>query len=207
MKKALTAVLSIAMITALAGCSGGQDSASSNSSTGSADRQSDSGTSVTVDGKALVAYFSQTGNTKTVADIIAQQTGADEFHIEPATPYTDDYDTLLEVAQQEKQDDARPAIADTIDNIDDYDVIYLGTPIWWYEEPMIIRTFLDDYDLSGKTVAPFCTSGGSSCAQYVDSLTEREPNATVLDPLQVSGSSAANSADDVTAWLRNNGLA
>lgn len=142
-----------------------------------------------------------------MADIIAGQTGADTFRIEPATPYTDDYDTLLEVAQQENQDDARPAISGTIDNIDDYDIIYLGTPIWWYEEPMIIRTFLDDYDLSGKTVAPFCTSGGSSCSRFVDSLKEREPDATVLEPLQVGGDRAADSSDGVTKWLNDNGLA
>ncbi|MCH9276800.1 NAD(P)H-dependent oxidoreductase [Bifidobacterium amazonense] len=199
------------LIAALAGCGGttsGPSATGTTSGSGkeSSSRQSDSATRPAADGKALIAYFSQTGNTKTVADIIAQQTGADEFRIEPATPYSDDYDTLLEVAQQEKQDDARPAIADTIDNLDDYDVIYLGTPIWWYEEPMIIRTFLDDYDLAGKTVAPFCTSGGSSCDRFVDSLTEREPDVTILDPLQVNGSSAADSADDVTAWLRDNRL-
>lgn len=208
MKKTLTSLLSLALIAALAGCGGTHNDATPQSPSFESDSESsDPNRTVTTDSAALVAYFSRTGNTTTVADLIAARTGADTFRIEPATPYADDYDTMLDVARQENRDDARPTIAGTVDGIDDYDVVYLGTPLWWAQEPMIIRTFLDDYDLSGKIVAPFCTSGGSSCAQFVESLKKREPDATVLEPLQVDGDAAADAAGDVDAWLTGNGLA
>ena len=130
---------------------------------------------------ALVVYFSWSGNTESVANEIQAQTGADMFEIVPAEPYTDDYDTLLDIAQDEQANDARPAIAGTVDHFEQYDVVYLGYPNWWGDMPMILYTFLDEYDFSGKTIAPFVTSGGSGFSGTIGTIERMEPNAAVTE--------------------------
>lgn len=150
----------------------------------------------------LVVYFSWSGNTKAVAESIQTQTGADIFEIVPADPYTDDYNDLLDIAQDEQRNDARPEISGTIDNMDAYSTIYLGFPNWWGDMPMILYSFLDEYDLSGKTILPFCTSGGSGFSGSIATIQEMEPDAKVIENgLSVSDSGAANPDDAVTEWL------
>ncbi|MCO6557988.1 MAG: flavodoxin [Bifidobacterium sp.] len=218
MKKIMTAVVLLASITSLTACGGGQPSSNSGSGSSSVQVQKGDKTKIKHDdgakttepkkggGKSLIVYFSQTNTTKAVADSIEKQTKADVFRIEPAKPYTSDYNELLAVAKKEGQDNARPAISGEIKNLDDYSLIYLGTPIWWGEEPMIIRTSLDRYDLGGKTVAPFCTSGGSGCSQFRDDLVSAEPKAKVLDALHVEHSQK-DQADNLTGkWLKDNKL-
>lgn len=151
--------------------------------------------------KSLIVYFSHSGNTESVAKEIQSQTGADIFKIVPATPYTTDYDTLLDVAQNEKRSNARPAISGTIENLDDYDIIYLGYPNWWADMPMVVYTFLDTYDLSGKTIAPFVTSGGSGFSNTINTIKSMEPNAAVADGLAIRDSVAGNPASAVSEWL------
>lgn len=153
------------------------------------------------DGKPLVIYFSHSGNTRSVANEIALQTGADIFEIVPAEPYTTDYDTLLEAARNEKADNARPEISGTLDNLDDYDTIYLGYPNWWADMPMVMYTFLDTYDLSGKTVSPFVTSGGSGFSGTVDAIRSLEPEAVVTEGLSVRDTDADDPAEAVSDWL------
>ena len=155
---------------------------------------------------ALVVYFSWSGNTESVANEIQAQTGADIFEIVPAEPYTDDYNTLLDIAQQEQADDVRPAIADTVD-VSGYETIFLGYPNWWGDMPMIVYTFLDDYDLSGKTIAPFVTSGGSGFSNTISAIEELEPDAEVADGLSLGSSQASNPGDAVSEWLSSIGLA
>ena len=130
-------------------------------------------------GRTLVVYFSHTGNTENVANFIHKAVGGDIIKLEPVNAYTDDYNTLLDVAQEEQRNDARPEIATKIDNIDEYDTIFLGYPNWWGDMPMIIYSFLDEYDLSGKTIAPFCTSGGSGLSGTPRTIQNEEPNATL----------------------------
>ncbi|MGN0609606.1 MAG: flavodoxin [Oscillospiraceae bacterium] len=154
---------------------------------------------------ALIVYFSWSGNTEAVAKEIAAQTGADIFELIPETPYTDDYDELLDIAQDEQSRGARPKIADSID-LSDYDTIFIGYPIWWADMPMIVYTFFDEYDLSGKTIAPFCTSGGSGFSGTPDIIAELEPDAEITEGLHISGSSADSCADDVSEWLSETGL-
>lgn len=151
-------------------------------------------------GNALVVYFSWSGNTKSVAQEIQNQTGADSFEIVPATAYTAAYDALLDIAQEEQRNNARPAISGNID-LSGYDTIYLGYPNWWGDMPMILYTFLDDYDLSGKMVAPFCSSGGSGLSGSVGAIRSAEPGATVLDGLHIGSGSASNPTSEVTQWL------
>lgn len=157
--------------------------------------------------QALVVYFSWSGNTESVAQEIAAQTGADVFALEPQEPYTDDYNELLDIAQEEQRSNARPAISGSIENLDSYDVIYLGFPNWWGDMPMLLYSFLDDYDLSGKTIAPFVTSGGSGFSNTISAMESLEPDAEILDGLSLGSSEAAEPADAVGSWLEEIGLA
>ena len=156
---------------------------------------------------SLVVYFSWSGNTEKVASAIQSQTQADIFELVPEAPYSEDYDTVVDLAQEEQRENARPAISGSIENIAQYDVIYVGFPNWWGDMPMILYTFFDSYDLSGKTIAPFCTSGGSGLSNTVNEIKELEPNATVTDGLHIGSSSASNPDDTVSEWLNDIGLA
>ena len=116
-------------------------------------------------GKTLVAYFSASGVTEKKAQILAQVTGGDLFEIEPAVPYTSAdlnwMDKKSRSTLEMNDSSSRPEIAKKVADMDAYDTVYVGFPVWWYVEPSIINTFLESYDFSGKTVVPFCTSGGS----------------------------------------------
>ena len=155
--------------------------------------------------KILVAYFSCTGTTKVVAEKIAELTGGDLYEIVPSDPYTSDdlnYNNNNCRANREMNDpSARPAIAG--DNIDlsAYDTVIIGYPIWWGTMPRIINTFLDTYDLSGKTVLPFCTSGGSGVSKSVSDIRSAELGANVKDGLRASGTNDRN----LEGWLRSGG--
>ena len=157
--------------------------------------------------KSLVVYFSWSGNTENVAKSIQAQTNSDLFEIVPKTPYSDDYNTVVDLAQEEQKNNARPEIADVIENIEQYDVIYVGFPNWWGDMPMILYTFFDTYDLSGKTIAPFCTSGGSGLSNTVNEMKELEPNATVTNGLHIGSAASSNPDDAVSQWLNEIGIA
>ena len=152
------------------------------------------------EGTALIAYFSWSGNTEAVAQEIQAQTGADLFEIVPAEPYTDDYNELLDIAQEEQSSDARPAIAESVD-LSGYDTVYLGFPNWWGDMPMAVYTFLEETDLSGKTIIPFVTSGGSGFSGTIEAIEELQPEASVLEGLSISGSQAAQAQEQVGQWL------
>ncbi len=156
--------------------------------------------------ESLVVYFSRSGNTENVAKSIQSQTNSDIFELVPVTPYSDDYDTVADVAQEEQSSNARPAISETIENIQQYDVIYVGFPIWWGDMPMILYTFFDTYDLSEKTIAPFCTSGGSGLSDTVNEIRSLEPNATVLDGLHIGSESSSQPDEAVSQWIREIGI-
>lgn len=152
-------------------------------------------------GKALVLYFSMSGNTEVVANNIHDEVGGDIIKLETVENYLSDYNDLLDYAQDEQSENARPELSTTIDNIADYDVIFLGYPIWWGDMPMPIYTFLDNYDLSGKTIAPFVTSGGSGLSGTSSTIQSEESKATVTEGLSIRDDDARNSKSDVTAWL------
>lgn len=133
--------------------------------------------------KALVAYFSPTGTTARIAKRIAEAAEADLFEIVPEQPYTeadlDWHDNSSRSSVEMSDGTSRPAIAAKVENMDDYDVVYLGFPIWWYIEPRIIDTFLESYDFSGKRVVPFATSGGSGMGQAPEYMQQVCPDAKV----------------------------
>ena len=112
-------------------------------------------------GKILVAYFSHSGNTKKIAEEIQSKTGGELFEIRTVKEYSSDYNTVLDEAKAELNEKARPELSGKVDNIEQYQTVIIGYPIWWGKEPMIIRTFLESYNLKGKKIVPFCTSGGS----------------------------------------------
>ena len=154
-------------------------------------------------GESVVIYFSATGNTERVAGYIQEITGSDIIEIIPADEYTNadlNYsDDDCRANQEQNDDSARPEIANEID-VDSYDTIYLGFPIWWGDVPKIILTFLDTYDLSGKTLIPFCTSGGSGISTSMNTLRNYNQNINWIDGEQFS-SGAAKSA--VESWINS----
>ena len=133
----------------------------------------------------LVAYFSATGTTGIAATNLAKAIGADLYEIVPEVPYTnDDLDWRNEQSRSSvemKDESSRPAIGgDKIDNMDEYDVVFLGGPIWWYRLSTILNTFLESYDFAGKTIVLFATSGGSGLGDSVDELEDSAPGARIL---------------------------
>lgn len=157
-------------------------------------------------GATLVAVFSRTGHTLQVAERIHELVESDFFRIEPAAAYPEDYDEMLETAQREQDDDARPALASAVENWDDYDTVYLGHPIWWAHVPQIMKSFVEQHDLAGKTVIPFATSGGSSIAGALPDLEALCPGATFGEGLTLDGDAANAQLDRVDAWLANANL-
>ncbi|HWR42240.1 flavodoxin [Sporomusa sp.] len=145
--------------------------------------------------KILVAYFSHSGNTRRAAEQIHNLVGGDMHEIKTVTAYPTGYDESVEVAKKEKETNARPALSTKVNNMANYDVIFIGYPIWWHTAPMPIYTFLEAYDLSGKTVIPFCTSYSSDIAESMDAIKSLCPNATILEGL------TANDANKIEPWL------
>ena len=149
----------------------------------------------------LVAYFTRTGTTEGMANAIHQVVGGDIFAIKTVTPYSSSYQEILTQAQQELQDNARPALSSTVPNMNDYDVIFIGYPIWHGTCPMAILTFLESYDLSGKTIVPFCTSGSSSISSSEQAIQTACPDSTILEGLGLTSSETSNPQSPVAAWL------
>ena len=132
--------------------------------------------------KTLVAYFSATGTTERAAKMLAEVAGADLYRIEPETPYTaadlDWPDKNSRTSVEMNDPKSRPAIKGRCEQMADYDVVYIGFPIWWYTAPTIINTFVESYDLQGKTLIPFATSGGTDITKTADNLRKAYPNFT-----------------------------
>lgn len=178
-------------------------------------------------GKALVVYFSVPetdgvdassgasrqvvngkvmGNTQYVASIISEATGSDLFEIKTTHTYPASHKALIDAAKVEIENNARPKLATHIKNLDDYDVVFVGFPNWWYDMPMAIYSFFDEYDFSGKTVMPFCTHGGSRFSGAIKTIRELEKNATVLNGYSIARDRVPNSKDGVLKWLEKIGM-
>ncbi len=156
--------------------------------------QEEANSTVVIDGEVL-------GNTQYMAYVIAENQNADIFRIEPETPYPTDHETLVDLAAEEQDDNARPAIKDQIENLNDYDVVFLGYPNWWGDMPMILYTFLEQYDFSGKTLIPFNTHGGSGFSNTVNTIRELEPAADVREGLSISRNHIQDAEQEIIDWL------
>lgn len=154
--------------------------------------------------KALVLYFSVYGTAKKTAEEIAKQTGADLMEIEPDVPYDSDrshYNALARLAKKEVDSSARPEIKNHIP-VESYDTIFIGYPMWWYTFPMILYTFFEQYDLSGKTIIPFNTHMGSGDGGTYETIKQLAPKAKVLKGLPLEMREAENGADKaIKNWL------
>ncbi len=176
-KRLLVMVMSSMMVFALTAC-GGTTASSKNTETNSASAAQPTANKTTEpqdkQGKFLMAYFSCTGNTKSLAETTAKVLNADVYEIRPETPYTGEdlnyNDESTRATVEQKNDNARPALADKNANIAAYDTIVLAYPIWWGQAPRILDTFVESYDFSGKTIVPICTSGGSGIGSSADVL-------------------------------------
>lgn len=157
-------------------------------------------------GGVLVAYFSWSGNTEQIAQLIAEETGADLFEIAPATPYTDDYNELLDIAQQEQADNARPELAAQVENWDSYDTVFVGYPNWWSDAPMAVYTFLESYDWTGKTLVPFNTSASGGFGRSLSGIGESAAEAEILEGIAFTESELPNAESCITEWLTGLGL-
>lgn len=152
-------------------------------------------------GRALVAVFSYSGTTLTVAERIAEATGADLFRIETTDAWPDDYDAMTAQVQREQDEGYLPPLAAAVQDWDAYDTVYLGHPIWWGQLPHVVRSFLAQHDLAGKTAAPFSTSSSSGNAAALDALRELCPEADVREALHLTRGSLPGALDEVEPWI------
>lgn len=200
MKKFLLALL--VMLVFVTGCSSNNQSNNDESSGNTNESQdaTNDQTPTTEDSNILIAYFSKTGNTEAIAQEIQSLTNGTLVEIETVEPYPDSYSETVDIAESEKEANARPEISTTVDNMDQYDTVFIGYPIWWYDAPMAVYTFLENYDFEGKTVIPFCTSGGSDIEESIPGIEAAVSGATMLEGL------TANDSSDVQPWLEEIGI-
>lgn len=225
MKKITAILLSALLAFSLAAC-GNSNQNTTEPTDGSTGNTEISGVAETGGGNVLIAYFSVMetdgvdtvagasrvavngevlGNNEYIAQIIQRETGGTLFAIETEQEYPTAHDPLLDFAYNEKSDDARPELAARIENFNNYDVIFLGYPNWNADLPMPLYTFLEEYDFSGKTIIPFTTHGGSGFSGTVQTISELQPNAAVIDDgLSISRNNVSGAEEDVVDWV--NGL-
>lgn len=213
MKKTITILLVAFLMFALPAC--GKKTESSSKTNKSTTKQSETKSSTTsssersekTDGnsKVLVAYFSCTGTTKSVAESISSEISSDLYEIKPKDPYTDadlDYsDDESRCSKENNDPSVRPAILGSVESMSDYDIVFIGYPIWWGEAPRIVSTFMESYDFSGKTVIPFCTSSSSGIGESGSKLEELTSGAKWLSGRRFDG---GNSQSTIVSWV--NGL-
>ena len=216
MQKITAVLLVFVLVFSLASCGGNSEnnraSAGENASTSaesaSAATESETPENDAAEQKILVAYFSATGTTEGVAEQIAEGLSCNLYEITPQDPYTDadlNYsDTNSRTTSEMNDENARPAISGSVSDMAQYDVVFLGYPIWWGEAPRIISTFLESYDFTGKTIVPFCTSGSSGISSSVSSLKPLTSGATWLEGQRFGGGA---SDETVMEWVRSLNLA
>lgn len=234
MKKILSILLIVAIIFSLAACGTERTeeqassesseivSSETESSVQEGETQENSG-----DGRVLVAYFSWAdnavlsddvdavsspsvippGNVQQLAEWVQEETGGDLFSIQVTEPYSSDWDECLDRANEERGDDARPELTDEVEDLDQYDTVFLGYPNWWYGVPMALLTFLDQNDLSGKQVYLFCSHGTGGLANSVELITEAAPDAEISDNIFDCYEEEASSAqEEIQSWVNQLGF-
>ena len=154
----------------------------------------------------LVVYFSWGGNTRGIAQQIHQKVGGDIFEIELISPYSTNYNTCLDEAQRDQKQQARPEIKNHVENMQQYDVVFLGYPNWWASIPMPIASFLESYDLAGKSIAPFCSHGGGRLGQSVTAISKLSSKSTILEALSIHYSGGSSLPDDISEWFGKIGI-
>ena len=151
--------------------------------------------------KMLIIFFSLTGNTETFANYIQKNANITSFRIVPVTPYPEDFNSVAEIVQQERNNNSRPEIKDPLTNISQYNTILLGYPIWYSHIPNIVITQLEKLNFKGKTIYPFNTHGSSGVGSSISDIKEYAPEAKVMDGYPIKGSEIKNKEEDVKDWL------
>ena len=221
-KKMLMIGISTLMAFTLGACGHGEPSAEGNTGVdsslenvtesiskapdGESSESNNKNTDIDSESTVLIAYFSWSGNTKQLAEMIQEQMGGELFEIEPETPYTDDINELSGISLQEQRDNIRPALSSAAPDMSQYDVIFVGFPNWWNNMPMPVFTFLEGYDFSGKTVIPFTTYGNGVWGKSVDSIRDTVPDAIILDGLAIQEHELQDASSEVSEWLQGLGL-
>ena len=228
MQRLLAAGLSAALALSLSAC-GGSETAAQDNNTASAPSGESTDTAQPADyGNILIAYFTadentepdavssasvteiggeEVGRVRAVADMIAEETGGTLFSIRTSVEYPEDGGALIDYAAGEQDANARPELTTHIDNLDDYDTIFIGYPNWWGDMPMVLYSFFDEYDFAGKTIIPFNVHNGSRFSRTIETIQELEPEATVVtDGFTVNESDVADAQEDVASWLQGLGF-
>ena len=234
MKKAIVLLLAAVICTGLTACNTGNTEISQEtvSQTETVVEEDTSDTNDTItnnsESKILIAYFSLPenadtsgvdavagasivldnekvlGNTEYMAYAIQEAVGGDLFRIETVQQYPLEHEPLVEMADEEQNGNARPELLNRVENMEQYDTIFLGYPNWWGDMPMPLYTFLEEYDLSGKTIIPFSSHGGSGFSRTESTIAQMQPNASVSENgLTVSRNDVADSYEDVFQWAEN----
>lgn len=234
MKKAIVLLVAAVICTGLTACNAGNTEISqetvSKTETVVEEDTSDTNNTITNDfeRKILIAYFSLPenadtsgvdavagasivldnekvlGNTEYMAYAIQEAVGGDLFRIETVQQYPLEHEPLVEMADEEQNSNARPELLNRVENMEQYDTIFLGYPNWWGDMPMPVYTFLEEYDLSGKTIIPFSSHGGSGFSRTESTIAQMQPNASVSENgLTVSRNDVADSYEDVFQWAEN----
>jgi formylglycine-generating enzyme len=154
----------------------------------------------------LIVYFTWSGNTRSIAHRIQETTGADIFELQLVKPYSTDYNTVLDQAQRDQNRQARPALANHVERMEQYDTVFHGYPNWWASIPMPIASFLQEYELAGKRILPFCSDGGGRFGQSLTAIAKLAPDATLTKGLSVNYGGGSTLRDEIAAWLKQNGI-
>lgn len=223
-QKILCVILSVAMLLTLAACGNSEAAAPQTEATQGADStEAQNSVQTASDAKILIAYFTAAENSdvdavssasvvtvngeakgcvQAIADMIQEGTDGDLFSIQTEFDYPGGIGELIDYADGEQERGDRPTLTTHIENLDEYDVIFIGYPNWWYDMPMAMYTFFEEYDFTGKTIIPFNTHRGSRFSSTISTIQELEPGATVIeDGFTFPGDNAADAAEDVAAWL------
>lgn len=194
MKKIIMVLMMSLCVLGLVACGGGNSKADNALATKKVEAAES-----TKSKKALVVYFSYGGQTAKVAKAVQDAAKADIFEVKTVTPYPQGYHDCVNYAKDEKARNFHPEIQGNVPNIKEYDVVYMGFPIWWYDAPMAMYTFIDKHDLSGKTVVSFCTSGGSPISESTSGLRKALPNSKFVEGLRFY----PNDAAAVSKWVES----
>ncbi len=228
MQRLLAAGLSASLALSLSAC-GGSETAAQDNNTASAPSGENTDTAQPADyGNILIAYFTadentepdavssasvteiggeEVGRVRAVADMIAEETGGTLFSIRTSVEYPEDGGALIDYAAGEQDANARPELTTHIENLDDYDTVFIGYPNWWGDMPMVLYSFFDEYDFAGKTIIPFNVHNGSRFSRTIETIQELEPEATVVtDGFTVNESDVADAQEDVASWLQGLGF-
>lgn len=201
MRKITALMLSFLLTVSLAACSGSASNFTYGENAGlSSDADASSSASIQVFNGEV------TGNTGVMAHIIADSSGGELFSIRTAELYPDNYNDTIDVGESEKDNNIRPELSTHIENLEQYDTVFVGFPNWWASIPMPIASFLEEYDFSGKTIIPFCSHGGGRFGQSLTAIAKMVPDAMMGEALSVHYFGGSDLPDEITEWLKTNGI-